>query len=864
MTSNWRNLAIIGAVAVTLCATSRTAVGQQSNSAVPTLVNFSGTLAAANGKLLTGSVGVTFFLYNAQQGGSPLWIETQNVQADRYGHYSVMLGSTTSQGLPTGLFVSGEARWLGVQVQGQAEQPRVMLLAVPYALKAGDAQTVGGLPPSAFMLAPPAGGENNGANLPAGAGSSGSGPNIGGSGTTGYLAGWIDNKGDLGNSVVFQKGTGSTAKIGIGVTNPLATLDVNGTELVRNLLELETSGLATQNQGFNSNPFNLESSAYNSGTKKYSLQHFQWQSEPLGNNTTNPSATLNLLFGTDPGNPTETGLQISSKGVFTFASGQTFPGTGTITGVAAGTDLTGGGNSGNVTLNLDTTKVPQLGSANTFTQPLTVNGNNPLGGLINATGPYEAIQGTMTSNDFFTAAIFGNATATGTGTTIGVEGSSSTNSGYGVYGSGAGAGVYGTSSNDGVYGTGTTNGVYGTSSTGVGVNGVSGSIGVYGTGGSGGYGVFGTAGAIGVFGNTSSAGWGVYGSTSSGSGGVGGTWQGPSGLDGPQTAGVWGDSNGFAVGVLGSSDYFPGVYGISSQADGVDGLTEDCSGCAGVTGIATDLGFGAYGVYGENDNASGGQGIWGIAYGNGFQNGAGSDGVHGVSTNTSGSGVAGVNTSSGGTGVYGSTPDSSGYAGYFDGNIYAYNFLAGASRMKIDHPSDPTNRYLYHASVESAEMLTMYSGNVILNARGEAEVDLPSWFEALNRDFRYQLTPIGAPSPNLYIAEEISGGHFAIAGGKPGSKVSWTVTAVRQDAYAKAHPLVVEAEKNAAERGTYLHPELYGAAKDAGLSWARYRYPQTAPKPRKLYRATNRKGRIAPPVLPLAALRANTSKKGVR
>src|SRR5579872_6444491 len=126
-----------------------------SNEIVPSMVNFSGMLTDSNAKALTGTVGVTFALYKDAQGGAPLWIETQNVQADKTGHYTVMLGATNSQGLPNALFVSGEARWLGVQPQGQSEQARVLLLSVPYALKAGDAQTIGGLPPSAFVLAAP-------------------------------------------------------------------------------------------------------------------------------------------------------------------------------------------------------------------------------------------------------------------------------------------------------------------------------------------------------------------------------------------------------------------------------------------------------------------------------------------------------------------------------------------------------------------------------------------------------------------------------------------------------------------------------------------------------------------------------------
>jgi trimeric autotransporter adhesin len=141
---------------VLLLACALSAVAQQSTDVtVPTLVNFSGTLTDVNGKPLTEIMGVTFYLYQDQQGGAPLWMETQNVQPDRMGHYSVMLGSTTSQGLSPDLFASGQARWLGVQAQGQEEQPRVMLLSVPYAMKAVDAQTIGGLPPSAFVLAAP-------------------------------------------------------------------------------------------------------------------------------------------------------------------------------------------------------------------------------------------------------------------------------------------------------------------------------------------------------------------------------------------------------------------------------------------------------------------------------------------------------------------------------------------------------------------------------------------------------------------------------------------------------------------------------------------------------------------------------------
>jgi hypothetical protein len=127
---------------------------------VPSVMKFTGTLSGADGKPLTGTQGVTFLLYKEETGGPPLWIETQNVQADKSGRYSVMLGSATSNGLPAAAFSAGEARWLGVQPSGEAEQPRTLLVSVPYALKALDAETLGGRPASAFMIIAPAAGSS--------------------------------------------------------------------------------------------------------------------------------------------------------------------------------------------------------------------------------------------------------------------------------------------------------------------------------------------------------------------------------------------------------------------------------------------------------------------------------------------------------------------------------------------------------------------------------------------------------------------------------------------------------------------------------------------------------------------------------
>src|SRR5271168_3413005 len=150
---------VVGFLSLVLSLAAQTASSGSVSSQVPPLIQFSSVATDEGGNTLSGVVNITFSFYSGQQGGEPLWTETQNnVQLDATGHYSVQLGITKPNGVPTTLFTTGEARWLGVRIAEQAEQPRVLLLSVPYALKAGDAATIGGLPPSAFVLAAPAAG----------------------------------------------------------------------------------------------------------------------------------------------------------------------------------------------------------------------------------------------------------------------------------------------------------------------------------------------------------------------------------------------------------------------------------------------------------------------------------------------------------------------------------------------------------------------------------------------------------------------------------------------------------------------------------------------------------------------------------
>lgn len=161
-------------------------------------------------------------------------------------------------------------------------------------------------------------------------------------------------------------------------------------------------------------------------------------------------------------------------------------------------------------------------------------------------------------------------------------------------------------------------------------------------------------------------------------------------------------------------------------------------------------------------------------------------------------------------------------AGYFSGDVNITGKLTkGGGSFKIDHPLDPANKYLSHSFVESPDMMDIYNGNVVTDRAGNATVTLPDWFEALNRDFRYQLTVIGQFAQAI-VAGEIQHNQFFIKTDKGLVKVSWQVTGIRQDAWANAHRIPVEEDKPEKERDYYLHPELYGQPAEKSIEWARY------------------------------------------
>lgn len=132
----------------------------------------------------------------------------------------------------------------------------------------------------------------------------------------------------------------------------------------------------------------------------------------------------------------------------------------------------------------------------------------------------------------------------------------------------------------------------------------------------------------------------------------------------------------------------------------------------------------------------------------------------------------------------------------------------GSGTFVIDHPQKPRTHLLYHSFVESPEVKNLYDGIAQLDENGEAIIQLPDYFEALNKDFRYQYFPLDQSMPNLHVKEEVKNNQFVLGGGKPGGRVSWQITGIRHDPYIEANPVEVEVEKGPGElvdKGECLH-----------------------------------------------------------
>jgi hypothetical protein len=278
----------------------------------------------------------------------------------------------------------------------------------------------------------------------------------------------------------------------------------------------------------------------------------------------------------------------------------------------------------------------------------------------------------------------------------------------------------------------------------------------------------------------------------------------PQGCD--DGAGVYGENTGTGYGIRGISAGVAGVGGQisagTSDSSGVEGANWGTGN--GVTGYSkqrngvqgTSESPGASGVYGENR-----RGGWGVA------------GRSNASSSVMGAAILGENT-------------GGGYAGVFNGMVHVTGVLQkSGGGFQIDNPLDPANSYVNHSFVESPDMMNVYNGNVTTDADGNASVELPGYFEALNRDFCYQLTVVGQFAQAI-VADEVRENRFSIRTDKPNVRVSWQVTGIRQDAWANAHRTEAVVEKPEGERGRYLAAEEHGQPATAGLFYAELPTPE--------------------------------------
>jgi hypothetical protein len=756
-----------GNVATTTAATQTGAQSAATAPQVPRLVKFSGTVqnftaneagsgivARDSASVPTNVIGVTFSLYSQQTGGVALWSEVQNVRADNTGRYTVQLGSTRPEGLPVELFNTAQAQWLGVRQEGQAEQPRIMLLSVPYALEAADAETFGGKPPSAYMSALNSGAGVN--SIGTTLGRNGKQAPAGGGGTTNYIALWTSST-NLGDSVMYQ----SSNNIGIGTTSPGYPLTVSGNNTGA-IISVTQAG-----SGIGVNAYSYSTSG--GGTAVLGKTQGKSGIGVRGESLASTGDTIGV-YGT-----ADSDAGVAVQGTVISATGDTV-------GVQGNSASDAGvGVYGFVSATTGTTVAVQG-----ITK--SPDGIGVSGSASSTSGSNFGVQGDSDSPEG--VGVYGNASAS-SGDTTGVYGLVQSSEGDGVLGSavaasGNAAGVRGVSTSDsgtGVYGeasdtSGDVAGVYGTTASPAGQavyghnTGESGmSIGVYG--------VSDSASGVAILGastTTSAGAYGVVGNSASPTGG---------GMGGSNTS-----TTGIAYGVIGETMSTSG-FGVAGKAQattgastGVVGQTASSTGF-GVVGNATSTEGGNYGVAGMVGSPEG-TGVYGTGVGASEEGGTVTDRPLGAWGDTN---------QEGGIGVLGTADDTIAVAGYNNANVATGSFqndettnigspvlathgphFAGICLMDVSGnlacngtksavvPVDGGTRQVALYAVEAPENWFEDAGSARLS-HGSAVVRFePTFAQTINGGVAYHvfLTPKG-DCKGLYVTNETADG-FEVAG----------------------------------------------------------------------------------------------------
>jgi len=841
--------------------------GDGSDKSVPALLNYQGYLATADSGAVNETLAMTFRLFDSAEGGTQLWSETHPAVVVNNGGFTLLLGSVTP--FPADLF-DGSILYLQMEVGSEIFSPRKTIVSVAYSQLAAEAEHA--------LTANYATEAGHSARADTADYSPGTTPwtvsgndvyretgNVGiGTATPSVkleVAGTVDADGftidgtpigtssdsywsNSGNNIHYSAGN-----VGVGMASPTARLHVVDSKGHEG--SLGSANYAVYGKSSGGNEGHLGSSDYGA----YGQYDGNGNEGVLGGlnagvegYTPGDVVAVCGIYGEDKASGNKGGIGYRFEGVYGYnattgnegflgGEGSNDYGVGGTAASASGKGVYGSNSS--------SSNFGWLGGDGE-----AVYGENAAGHFGNLGGSGEGVYGQSSSGDFCRLGTPGKGVeaANSNGnmgdlatTSYGVYGEHNNGNGgvigsaeYGVYGLHHGGNLgYLADSDLGAYGEHTSGnwGSLGSSSTGVYGEHNNGNYGTLGFSDHGAFGYNDSNGNLGFFGG-SSLDYGAYGEH-----GGSGNW-----------------------GALGSIYY--GTYGYNSSSGNYGFLGGNGSYDAGAYGQHSSGNFGHLGgsdqsVYGQNSNGNIGmlggsyQGAYGIhSNGNWGYLGNENHGVYGKHEASGNSGHIG----SASMAIFGWAGSPTSWAGFFDGKVdvtgdlsvfhdltvsnnlslaghvegnlnvggnlwVAGNLSKGSGEFKIDHPLDPENKYLHHSFVESPDMMNIYNGNVVLNEKGEAQVDLPDWFGALNRDFRYQLTCVGGFAP-VYISEKISGNRFAIAGGEPGMEVSWQVTGIRQDPYANLHRIPVEEDKPPEERGRYLHSQAYGQPEEKSVDYA--------------------------------------------